>query len=588
MRTASTCDIKIIAAVLIFQASACIAVERFTLSNEGLMLLNRENIWVLSPATVTAKRDVAGPGVEFDIYFPGVEIGDRFFNYVRKPQFHSESDPSIGTNVGRFETFELKFTLVAVNGVAEPNTGGKLFVAAIVGCSDGTSGYKPVSIGFGELQEPNAISSTVVQGSVLDTVGFYVYFMDPRGWDPNGFTVTVLVEPAPGAVQIPRKQGRKAMVSSGNCIYVDQSATGNNNGTNWANAYKYLQNALQEASAGDQIWVAGGTYMPDKGANISPGHPGASFKLKTGVALYGGFPKGGGSWEQGDPAVYRTILSGDLKGDDEEVSQASELLRSARAGRNCWHVVSALGTDSTAILDGFIVAGGYTVSGDLNSANGGGLFAKASSATISNCIFQGNVGEKGGAMYLWMGQPRIINCTFTGNAAKQYGGAIANFKASAKLVNCVFTKNWAKEKGGAIYNEKNKPSITNCTIADNYAYAGGGIYNEKNEPSLFNCIIWGNTSRYGTAEPAQVYGVKINSSHCCIQEMTEHFGGKGNISSVPRFADMQNGDFRLLAGSPCIDAGDSNTVPADVKADFEGNARICGSAVDIGAYESGG
>jgi hypothetical protein len=82
-------------------------------------------------------------------------------------------------------------------------------------------------------------------------------------------------------------------------IYVDASATGANNGSSWTDAYKYLQNALwaAEPNQGIQIWVAQGTYLPDE----DTAHPGGTndrtdtFHLEPGVALYGGFPTGGGT-----------------------------------------------------------------------------------------------------------------------------------------------------------------------------------------------------------------------------------------------------------------------------------------------------
>ena len=81
--------------------------------------------------------------------------------------------------------------------------------------------------------------------------------------------------------------GRDAL-ALGDTIYVDADATGANDGSSWDNAYTALQPALDGASSGDEIWVAAGIYTPT--LEMSPGITRtASFQLKNGVALYGGF-----------------------------------------------------------------------------------------------------------------------------------------------------------------------------------------------------------------------------------------------------------------------------------------------------------
>src|SRR5690606_18471097 len=67
----------------------------------------------------------------------------------------------------------------------------------------------------------------------------------------------------------------------------------------------------------------------------------------------------------------------------------------------------------------------------------------------------------------------------------------------------------------------------------------------------------------------------------------------GNIDADPLFvnpvdpasAPTTTGDLRLRPSSPAVDAGDNDALLPGLTTDLDGNPRIQGSAVDMGAYE---
>ncbi|MGF1465230.1 MAG: hypothetical protein ACFCGT_03775 [Sandaracinaceae bacterium] len=125
-------------------------------------------------------------------------------------------------------------------------------------------------------------------------------------------------------------------------LHVDVDATGADDGTSWADAFVDLQDALAAAAAGDEVWVAEGTYVPGDERTDA-------FALRPGVAIYGGFDGTEASVAERDPdpATNGTVLSGEIGG--------------AAATDNIQHVVIASGVGPAAILDGFAIRRGYAV-----------------------------------------------------------------------------------------------------------------------------------------------------------------------------------------------------------------------------------
>ncbi len=275
-------------------------------------------------------------------------------------------------------------------------------------------------------------------------------------------------------------------------IYVDATATaGAKDGTSWGDAYIHLQDALAMGGP-DEIRVAQGTYKPDHDSANPTGSKQrtATFQLISDVAIYGGFPTGGGQWNDRDPNTHHTILSGDLDENDGT--------NFANNGDNSYHVVTADGTSETAILDGFIITAGNANAASGSGSYGGGIYNDSGSAVVSNCIITTNwAAVGGGGMYNDNSSATLTNCAFTGNSTGLFGGGIYNYWSDGLLlVGCTFTVNSADDSGGGVYNESSSPTVTACTFKTNRAESyGGGIYNyDSSSPTLTNCAFVGNSA----------------------------------------------------------------------------------------------
>jgi predicted outer membrane repeat protein len=370
--------------------------------------------------------------------------------------------------------------------------------------------------------------------------------------------------------------------AAGATIYVD--STRNGDGSSWTDAYKYLQDALSAAISGDEIRVAEGIYIPDRSlANPDgSGNRSAAFHLKAGVVIYGGFPLGGGVWDDRDPDTYKTILSGDLNGDDDGFTNNSE---------NSYHVVRSSGTDSTAVLDGFTITAGNANGSGLDG-DGGGMYNYQSNAIITHCTFTGNFTKKrGGAIANKQCNLTVANCMFNGNSADNAGGGIFNQNSDPTIINCTFINNSAAIFGGGIHNcSASNETVINCTFTGNTAGDyGGGISNDASSSIVINCILWGNTAPNGSQLSLQSAS-SLSVSYSDLQDSLPAIyndgsssiaWGLGNIADNPLF---KPDSYHIQGGSPCIDAGDPS-LDYTGQTDVDGEGRVMGQCVDIGSDE---
>jgi len=329
-------------------------------------------------------------------------------------------------------------------------------------------------------------------------------------------------------------------------IYVKADATGAKNGTSWADAYTDLQTALTAANSGDEIWVAAGTYKPTTDTDRE-----ATFQLKNGVALYGGFAGGETARDHRDWESNVTMLSGDI-GTPGDNSDNSYHVVTVGEPQPPYPAIADSGTEDTAVLDGFTVTGGngdqYYYGGGMYNGNGnpaltnviftdnsakygGGMYNIDSSPTLTNVTFSGNYAYYGGGMYNANSSPTLTNCTFSGNSVHYRGGGMYNSDSDPMLANVTFSSNSAGWNGGGMYNETSNSALTNCTFSDNSAADGGGICNDYSSPALTNCTFSDNSADWGGGGMYNRSNSNPTLTNCTFSGNSADWSGGGILNS---------------------------------------------------------
>jgi hypothetical protein len=246
-----------------------------------------------------------------------------------------------------------------------------------------------------------------------------------------------------------------------NTWYVQaQNTTPNPSGASWNEAFTDLNQALALAQYGDAIWIAQGVYKPSSSDDRM-----ASFMLKNGVKIYGGFSGDELSLDARNPALYPAVLSGDigLPGDKND---------------NSLHVLVGIGLDSTTLLDGLVVSDGnsynYTPLNGRDVCGAGLLLLGAydipnTAPLIRNCKFLRNEAFNGGGIYADWENPDITGLLIQ--------------PVNPVIDHCIFEFNRASYQGGAYYKRGHPFSsqdtlvLSHCRFSDNKAYSwyGGGV-----------------------------------------------------------------------------------------------------------------
>jgi hypothetical protein len=198
---------------------------------------------------------------------------------------------------------------------------------------------------------------------------------------------------------------------------------------------------------------------------------------------------------------------------------------------------------------------------------------------------------------------KFLSCEFTGNSAECL---FATHYGELVFENCLFSQNVERifsDYGSPYLFVKNSTFVSNRGSISNgngifinsifafNEYGFGGV--DFNYFSIWHCAFWNNGPSFLPTGDFPFLGVNVT-----VNANGDSCDPYNNISKDPLFADTSLGNFHILAGSPCIDAGAESvfigaldtldTLETFIFApntDFDGEIRPFGGGYDIGADE---
>jgi hypothetical protein len=360
--------------------------------------------------------------------------------------------------------------------------------------------------------------------------------------------------------------------------------------------YATIQAAIDATQPKDTVLVAPGHYvenikMADRGITVLSSHGPLCTTIDGNFVLHQPVVRCT-SWSNPVSDVIEgfTIVNGC---DGGIYCNGSTLIRNNIITGNvsAQYAGGVTGDDSVKIIGNLILAN--------QGARGGGIgwYGSRNLLEVKDNLIADNLSLSYGGGILAEGNGDIVNNVVIRNTAVN-GGGIGNNGFNApylQVAGNVIGSNIALDKGGGIACCMATLTLDSNTVASNSARAGGGLHVEDATVVGRSTLLWENTAAIGPEIdlPNGTYGsAQLTLSYSVVRggQTFIHVGSRSTLvwgpamaSVDPRFVDRMAGDLHLRADSPYIDKGDGSHVT--IPTDFEGDPRMVGLNVDIGADE---
>jgi len=352
-------------------------------------------------------------------------------------------------------------------------------------------------------------------------------------------------------------------------IFVNQGSPADPpDGQSWATAFPSVQQGIDDAAEGDEVWVAAATYV-------------GQVQLTPGVALYGGFTGTETQLDQRNWTNNLTVLDGN---------------------RTNTVVIVLPGATNTTRIDGFTIQNCVTT-----LRPGGGISLTNASPVIANNVIRSNRAFSGGGIYCQRSFAVIARNTISDNRAES-GGGVCSEQSALQVIGNTITRNLASDLfgsvglGGGIRCRQSHPAnpnvpflITSNSIVANSAVAcGGGVLCDVGAGGVISQnLIAHNEAQTGGGGGLEIAGGDVTVEHNLILGNGAvgtggiHAGWGGGIGvPSPSTATILN---NLLMANSAIDGGGIYNRSDNVRIannSILGNVGVMGSSGVTDAFDA--